>query len=152
MDNIQALYEAAKDDLQTIAEQLFGFAESQVAKHGAFLPFGATLEADNDVKLHAAAGEKDLTNSTEVLPLLQEGLRESCTVETKAVAVCEWVKIIPENDRETDAIKVLVEHRNGLVVAFYLPMRKKVLRGWQSGEMMVVPASREIGVWARPPT
>ena len=139
------LYAAAKDDFQRVVGPLFDFAQQEVVKRGIFLPFGAILDADGKMALHAAAGESELTNSTEILPLLHQGLRASRQSDTLVVAVCEWVKITPNGGKQTDAVKVLVEHANGLTVAFYLPMQKKLLGGWQTDEMMVVPASAEVG-------
>jgi hypothetical protein len=140
------LYDEAKPDLQAVSGPLFEFAEQQVQKRGAFLPFGATLEPDG-VALKAAATETEVASSDEVLPLLHEGLRSSLTSDTRAVAVCEWVKITPTGGDQTDAVKVLVEHANGLCVAFYRPMRKKLLGKWQVGDMLVVAADPEVGAW-----
>ena len=145
MQDVQALYDEAKGDLQAITDPLFEFGKDQVLKRGAFLPFGATLDGKGEIQLHGVAGENEITTGTEILPLLHEGLRQSRKEDTQAVAVCEWVKITPEKGRLTNAIKVLVEHTNGLAVAFYLPMRKKFLGGWQVGEIIVTPASPEVG-------
>jgi hypothetical protein len=138
------LYETARADLHPISEPLFGFAEQQVLKRGIFLPFGAIMDVAGNVQLQAAAGEHELTNSVEILPLLHQGLRSSMREDTRAVAVCEWVKITPPGSRQTDAIKVLVEHSNGLAIAFYLPMRKKLLGSWEYGDLITMPAQHEV--------
>jgi len=139
-----ALYDEAKWDLQALSAPLFEFGEQQVRSYGAFLPFGARLSHDGKVGLHAAAGESELAASDEILQLLHEGLRSASSDASVAVAVCEWVKITPPGGKQTDAIKVLAEHANGLTVAFYLPITKRLLGGWQTGEMIVVPAAPEV--------
>lgn len=91
---------------------------------------------------------EDIASSTEVLPILHDGLRAAAADSaTAAIAVCERVKITPEGGSQTDAIKVLVEHARGLAVAFYLPCHKRLLRGWQFGEIMALPAKPEVGAW-----
>jgi hypothetical protein len=145
VDEQQRLYDDAKSDCGQLVEFLLGFAEGQVRKNGAFLPFGALLNEAGEVVPHAAMTGTDSSTSEEVLPLLHQGLRQARSPGTRAVAVCEWVTITPEDGRRTDAAKVLVEHANGLTVAFYLPMRKKFLGGWAAGEMLVLPAKPEIG-------
>jgi hypothetical protein len=143
--DFDALYAESKQDLQLASEPLFEFAEQQVAKRGAFLPFAAMLDSAGKVSLHGAAGEHEMASPAEILPLLHDGLRSSLTSDTRAVAVCEWVKITPEGGSQTDAIKVLVEHANGLTVAFYLPMHRRLLGKWEPGDMLVIPAQPEIG-------
>lgn len=113
-----------------------------------FLPFGAALSRTGEVAIKGAATDQDVACSTDVLPIVHDGLRmEAASGTTVAVAVCEWVKITPEGNPQTDAIKVLVEHVRGLCVAFYLPCHRRLFRGWQFGEIMAVPAKSEIGGW-----
>lgn len=140
------LYAASKGDLQLVVDPLFTFAEQQVAKRGAFLPFGAMLDDSGALSLQGAAGEHDMTTPAEILPLLHSGMKSSLSATTRALAVCEWVKITPDGGAQTDAIKVLVEHVNGLAVAFYLPMRKRLLGKWEPGDMIVIPAEPEVGL------
>jgi len=139
-----ALYEEAKTGLQAVSEPLFELGEKLVRKHGAFLPFGAILSRDGTVGMHGAAGESERANDAEILPLLHDGLRSALNEDTVVLAVCEWVKITPPAGKQTDAIKVLAEHSNGLTVAFYLPMTKRLLGGWQAGEVAVTPATPEV--------
>lgn len=140
------LFEEAKADLQVVSEPLFDLGQQHVRNYGAFLPFGALLTRDGKIALHAAAGASDRSAPDEILPRLHEGLRAASTDDVLAVAVCEWVKITPPGAKQTDAVKVLVEHANGLTVAFYLPMSKRLIGGWQAGDMIVTPAAPEVGV------
>lgn len=146
MTDLDALYVELQDDLQVLADPLFDFAGEQVAKRGAFLPFGAVLNSLGEVDLHGATGGADVESPAEVLPLLHEGLLDAAA-DALALAVCEWVSIQPDGGKTTDAIKVLVEHSRGLTVAFYLPMRKKLIGGWVADEMLVMPADPEVGAW-----
>lgn len=144
MDEVQRLYDEAKPDCQVLVDVLLGFAVRQMNKRGGFAPFGAALDASAGIELHAAYAGSDAATSAEVLPVLQEGLRRSLSPGMRAVAMCDWVKITPAGSRQTDAAKVLVEHSNGLSVAFYLPMTKRLFGRWKTGEMIVQPARAEI--------
>jgi hypothetical protein len=148
MTDAAALFTERKPDIERVSEPLFRFAEGQVRKRGAFLPFGATMTMAGNVSPNAAAPEMDVASSADVLPLLHDGLRAAATAEDSvAIAVCEWVKITPEGGRQTDAIKVLVEHRRGLTVALYLPCKSSLL-GWRLGDMLVKVAEPEVKPWS----
>ena len=153
MAEVDALYGELKGDLQALSSPLFGFAEQQVRKRGAFLPFGAALERNGEVTLHAASDGEEVTSSTEILPILHQGLRSAAAEhDSSAVAVCEWVKITPQGGEQTDAVKVLVEHERGLTIAFYVPCRRRALFGWRFDAMFVKPATPEVRpLWKRHP-
>jgi hypothetical protein len=142
------LYVELQDDLNCIVGPLFGFAEQQVRKNGAFLPFGGILLKNGEIELQAATSGQKIESGTEVLRILHDGLKASANEgDVDAVAVCEWVKITLENGKQTDAMKVLVEHKRGLTIAFYVPCHKGFMRGWQFEEMFVQPATPEVNAW-----
>jgi hypothetical protein len=139
------LYGQLKGELQALSGPLFDFAEQQVRKRGAFLPFAAVLTRNRKVSLRAASSGKQTASNADILPVLHEGLREATTEhDLSAVAVCEWVKITPEGGQQTDAIKVLVEHERGLTVAFYMPCRRKPLFGWRFDGVFAKAADPEV--------
>jgi hypothetical protein len=102
------------------------------------------------VPIVTVAPENETTNSTEVLPLLHEGLRASAQEKNDLVAigVAENVTVTPDGQPSTEAIKVLLEHKRGLVVALYLPFKKKILRGYSFGQAFTVAASGEVNAWS----
>ena len=136
-------------DVKPLIETLFDLSCDFVSKFGNFLPHGASLDQMGDVTLCAAAPENERTDATEVLPLLHEGLRaQTSKLDTLAVAVSESVFIGPDM---TPAIKVLVEHRAGMTLAYYLPWKKRMLRKPTFGEMVIQEAEPEVGQWQKPP-
>ena len=144
---MDSLYHEVHEDLNRIVGPLFDFGEQQVRKRGAYAPFGATLHESGNISLEAAVTGQMFGSSTEILQGLHEGLRARVQQDAIiAVAVCEWVKITRENG-QTDAIKVLVEHKRGLTVAFYVPCRKKILKGWQFKPMFAIEAEPEVNPW-----
>jgi len=134
-------------DMEDVVQTLFSLSCDLVAKNGNFLPHGAVQTDEGDIELVAAAGETEITNSEEILPLLQDGLRSHTgAASTRVAAVSESVFLGP---KRTAAIKVLVEHKDGLTVAFYQPWAKRFLKGPEFGEIMMREADPEIGGWAR---
>ena len=148
MTTADELYAEVKPDIEAVANPLFDFSEQCLRKRGNFLPHGAYLDASGKVGLVAAAPENDMTNSTEVLPLLHEGLRaQAKEKELVAIGVAENVTVTPDGQPSTEAIKVLFEHKRGLVVALYLPFKKKFMRGYSFGQTFTVVASGEVNAW-----
>ena len=151
MNSTDELFRELKPDIEAIIGPLFQLSEKFIKNRGCFLPHGAALMPDDTVQLQMAAPQNDLTNSTEVLPLLQLGLREHAKLHSpKAIAIAEDVTITPDGQRATQAIKVLVEHKCGLTVALYLPIAKKFMRGYVLGDMFVREHAPEIKAFAAP--
>lgn len=147
----QALYTSVKPDVEAVADPLFEFSEQCLKKRGNFLPHGAVLGADRKVVLVAAApnGLDGQSISTEVLPLLHEDLRERVhALRAIALGIAENVTVTAESKPPTKAIKVLLEHENGLTVALYLPFEKRLLRPCTFGEMFVRSAAPEVNAWS----
>jgi hypothetical protein len=133
---------------QLIISPLFEFGEQQVRKRGGFYPFGATLRRNGEVAMEATYLSEDKPSHSDVLSMLHAGLRDSVEKgDVSAVGVCEWVKITPEGGKQTDAMKVLVEHERGLIVAFYVPCQRRVFRGWSFEDVFAKSAEGEVRPW-----
>src|SRR5512139_2523226 len=126
------LYSEVKPDIEAVASPLFEFSELCLRKRGNFLPHGAFLDTGRKVCLVAASPDiNGRSTSTEVLPLLHDGLRaQAKEEELVAIGVAEHVTVAPDGLPSTQAIKVLLEHKRGLVIALYLPFKKQYLRGY----------------------
>ena len=150
MTTTDALYIELKPDMSTIANQLFELSETLLRRQGNFLPHAAILTEEGNVKLVAATAGNDLTTSTEILPLLHDGLRQQAKeISVKAIGVAENVTVTLEGQRPTKTIKVLFEHKRGLTVALYLPFEKKLFRGYVIGPMFTLQAEPEVNAWAQ---
>lgn len=146
MTDVSTLYREVKGDLQQVADPLFDFVCQQVEKRGAFLSVGSTLSTSGQVQLIVAASEEEVITNEAMLPLLIEALTDAAKTGD-AVALCEWVKIEQGKGKRTDAVKVVAQHKRGLTVAFYLPAKKGLFRGWQFGEMVVTDADPLVETW-----
>jgi hypothetical protein len=148
MSDQESLYREIKPDIEALASPLFDFSKLCIQKRGEFLPHAAVLTAEGKVELVGAAGERDLTNSVELLPLLHGGLREMGREKALiAVGIAESVTITLPGKNPTKAIKVLFEHSRGLSVALYLPYGKKFLKGYQWGDIFSKLAPPEVKAW-----
>lgn len=150
MTSTDTLYTELKPDIGIVANQLFDLSETLLRKQGNFLPHAAALTEDGELRLIGAAPDtkRDLSTSTEVLPLLRDGLRfEAKQFPLKAIGIAENVTITLEGQRPTKAIKVLFEHRRGLTVALYLPFEKKMLKGYEFGNTFSLAADPEVNPW-----
>ncbi len=144
------LYAELEPDIEAVAGPLFEFSTDCLRRRGNFLPHGAVLTEQGEVRLVAAVPntERDLVNSTEVLPVLHDGLRKQARdMPLRAIGVAENVTITPEGKRSTQAVKVLFEHKRGLTTALYLPFQKRFLRGYAFGAMFSVRAAPEVNAW-----
>ncbi len=146
------LFAELKPDIEALAGPLFEATEDFVRKRGQFLPHGAVLETNGNLRMVMAAPDGDLealTSAPEILPNLHRALRAQAQQhDLAAVAVCEDVTITPAEEKQTRAVKVLVEHRRGLCTALYLPWRRKLFGGLVFGEIMAVAAEPEVKPWA----
>jgi hypothetical protein len=144
------LYAELKPDIYALADPLFGASETFLHNRGTFLPHGAVMTAEGKVELVMAIppGKDRPVSTVEILPLLHDALRQATrTKDIKAVAVCEDVKITPTGQKQTAAVKVLVEHQRGLCIALYLPYQRKPVGGYSFGNMMALAASPEVKPW-----
>jgi hypothetical protein len=147
-DNAQ-LYEELQSEINAIVEHLFDASEVLLKKNDNFLPHGVALTNQKELEIVLAdpGGDQDATTSDEVLPVLHEAMRAKFVQGSiEATGVAENVTISTKDSETTEAIKVMFEHRKGLTIAFYLPFKKKFLRGYSFGETIVMYAEPEVGI------
>jgi hypothetical protein len=151
MTTTDALYAELKPEIDLVAEALFTLSKEFLRKNGNFLPHAAVLTEGGDVTLVAAAPDAPggRASSTEVLPLLHDGLRQKAKNSSlKAIGVAENVTVTLQGQRPTQAVKVLFEHKCGFTVALYFPFEKRLLRGFVFGSSFALQAKREVNAWA----
>jgi hypothetical protein len=146
----EELYAELKDDVAAVANPLFELSEQLLLENGNFLPHGFVLSDEGKDAMVGAIEDNGsgMSTSTATLTILHEGLRKQvATGRARAVGVAESVAVTPEGGSATKAIKVLVEHREGLCVALYLPFKKRLFGGYQMGTAFTVPAEPEVKAW-----
>src|SRR6185437_8617508 len=106
MNSPDELYAELKGDIAALANPLIELSEKFLNSQGNFLPHGAVLTGENEVKLVAATKGNDVATSVEVLPILHDGLRQQARkLALKAIGVAENVTVTLEGQRPSKAIK-----------------------------------------------
>ena len=142
----EELYTEYKNQMNSVVGTLVDLSLGLLKNSGNFLPHGALVASDGEIRLVSAAPDGgDLTTSEEVLPVLRDGLRAHVAEGVaEAVATAENVQFAPKGGALRDAVKILYENADGLTVAFYTPFRKRLFGGYVSEEAVAVAASPEI--------
>lgn len=121
--------EGASDLAQSDADALFSaaleLAEKMLAKRGEFYPFGVDVDTEDELAMFGAApGLGEHPASLDVLDGLVEGAR-SRRDALRAVAVVADVTL--QGGR--DAVRIEVEHREGLALEILVPYARRRLTG-----------------------
>jgi hypothetical protein len=138
------------EEFGTVADMVVKISEEHIRNQGSFLPFGAVLTDDGEVQIVGDGKVSDVVAgaAAQALPKIHDALRQkSRDLSLKVIAVVEDVTISIDGGENTKAIKVHLEHKSGSNSAAYLPFKKKFLRGYSFGEMMIVEAAPEVKVW-----
>lgn len=114
-------------DAQTEAEELVSavlpHAESMLAAHGEFFPFGGALTLDGDLAQLAVGEEHRDSPVEEIIDALKTQLRSGA--DTNAYSATALVFPIqarlPGNDGETEAVAIALDHRSNFSVVLIIP-------------------------------
>jgi hypothetical protein len=103
-------------DLDGLLNDVLPFAQQQLAKRGAFFPFGATVLAEGEVRLKAADPvSRARPDPGQLLEALYEGAGSELD-QLRAVAFAADVKV-----GRGDAVRVELEHREGVSLMVVVP-------------------------------
>jgi hypothetical protein len=143
------LYAAVKPDLGALAGPLFTQSEKLLRERGDFLPHAAVLSDEGKVSMMGAMSGSPgaFANSWHILPLLYDGLRALARERLlTAIGVAERVDAIPGAGAGF-AVKVLLEHREGLTIAFYMPFQRDESGDYTFGKMTTFFTESEVNAW-----
>ena len=119
---------AAKQEAESLTTELLPFAQQLLRRHGEFYPYGGLLHADGSV-VHVGAEDPDAptpdaASMTETLRRrLREGVEQS---GARAAAIVCWARVTPPGGAHpSDAIEVLVQHREGYCANVFFPCQLK---------------------------
>lgn len=116
--------DSASAETQTDMDRLLNlalpFAQQMLAKHGEFFPYAVAIDDDGHEQMVAGHPGGEQPPSADVLSVLYDGLQARANAQ-RAAAVVADVKL---REQGTDAIRVVLEHRDGVALAVFLPYRK----------------------------
>ena len=120
--------------LDGLLTQAFPFAKQMLANHGEFFPYAVGVSQLGEVRMFAA------DSGTDVLQDLREGLRSERNA-LRAVALTSDVRIA-----DSDAIRVELEHSEGIAISVLLRYRHGNGSGIEYGALSADPGRAQI--WA----
>jgi hypothetical protein len=150
MNTPQELYTAVKTELAALAGPLFERSEKLLRERGHFLPHAAVLSAEGKVALVGAmcSSSSGKANPETILPMLYNGLRAMAHERPLlAIGVAESVTVNMEDGSPTQAIKVHIEHSEGLTLAFFLPFLEEAPGEFAFGASFSSFEPAEISAW-----
>lgn len=112
----------AQADLDGLLSNVMPLAQQTLGRHGELLPYAATIDNDGNEALVSPdpAPAEDLPSSHDVLALLYEAATNSAQ-SLRAVAFVAAVRVA-----DSDAIRVELEHRDGITMAVVIPYERDV--------------------------
>jgi hypothetical protein len=130
-----------QSDFDALLNTLLPFAQQQLDKRGAFLPFGAVVDRDGTVRLTAAHDGREQPAAMDVLDSLHEGVRS----QRASIRAAAFVADVAVPGRPGDAIRVELEHADGVAIAVLLPQSKRRLsRGFEYAPLRAAPGERHV--------
>jgi hypothetical protein len=113
----------AQDDLDELLNAVLPFAIETLGRRGEMYPFGATLAKDGKTALAGAyLGEGVHPDSNDILALLRDGV----TADKDALRAAAYVADVRVEGG--DAIRVELEHSEGVAITVLVPYSKSRLR------------------------
>jgi hypothetical protein len=113
--------QGAQDDLDGLLDAVLPFGQQMLARHGEFFPYGAQVTADGQRQMVAAANDAERPASNHLLEDPYSALRESSQT-TRAAAFVSDVRL--GGSPLGDAMRVELEHREGVALVVLLPYRR----------------------------
>jgi hypothetical protein len=131
--------EQAQADMDDLLNVVLPFAEQTLAKHGELFPFGAAISTSGEAEMVAADLGDDQPLSQDLLDVLYEGGRAS-SGSRRAMAFVADVSV-----SGGDAIRVEVEHRDGLALQILVPYtRSRFRKAVTLGQMSAAPGNPHV--------
>lgn len=150
MSTPQQIYASVRPQLHALATSLLERSEKLLRERGDFLPHAAVLSAEGRVALVGAMCNTPdgFANAGHILPMLHQGLRAMAWERAlSAIGIAEdFVLTLPDGE-QTQAIKVLIEHREGVALAIYQPFRRGYVGDLQFGKSRLEFVDPEIRAW-----
>lgn len=133
--------QTAQDDFDQLTGMALGFATEQITKTGELYPLALAVDVDGNLEpiQPGVAGEHPSASEVAVA-LVAEAHRRAPDLRAAA-----FVADVTAQELGGDAIRVLLEHREGATLALYLPYRSTP-EGPDFGELIGGMGSAQIWV------
>lgn len=128
----EAACQKAQNELDGLLDPALGFAQQQLDKYREFYPYAVVVDADGQQRMVAADTGTERPPSADLITLLVTALAEQRD-ELRATALVADVHLA---ELKSDAIRVSLEHSEGVALSVLLPCRpRRFGRGIDYGDM-----------------
>ena len=133
-------------DCYRLLEAVMPFAKQTLTRHHEFYPFGATLDSSGQGALTAASTGDEHPDSRTLIDYLRKGYQDGAkSGRLRATAlVSDIATVRPGATEKTDAIAVMLDHRDGYSVIFIFPYSFSPDGELQIGEMVSRDGANDI--------
>jgi hypothetical protein len=129
----------AQDDLDGLLGAALPFAEQMLERSREFFPFAVGLSGEGETRVISGLPDAGIRpESTVVRSLLLDVLRHERDGVRAAAVVCD-VRLA-----DSDAVRVELEHIDGVAIAVALPYTKKRFRGFGYGDIRAVSSDERV--------
>lgn len=120
----------AHADLDLLFDHLTKLAQKLLQENGGFLPLGAVVETDGQVRYIAAMNEKEYPGAQPLLDIFTAEFRSmAASGAIRASRIYFDVLVAPDRDvPKRDAIQCRMEHSNGEALDVFMPVFKGSVR------------------------
>ena len=133
--------QTAQDDLDGLLRPALGFAQQQLAATGEFYPYAVVVDLDGQQRMVAADTGDDHPTSADLITLLVAALATQRD-RVRATAIVADVRVA---EIDSDAIRVVLEHREGPHLAVLQPYTlRRFGRGPDFGQLQGATALRQV--------
>jgi hypothetical protein len=128
-----------QDDLDGLLGAALPFAQQMLERSGEFFPIAVGLSAEGETRMISGGPDVGIRpDSSVVRSLLLDGLRHERDGLRAAAVVCDVFVA------GSDAVRVELEHVDGVAIAVALPYTKKRFRGVGYGDIRATSSTRAI--------
>ena len=104
----------AKQQTETLMNELLGFAEKMLSEYGEFHPFGGYLKSSGEVVHVGVQSSRENKKAQQKIDAMVKSFKQLAAQEKAiAFAVVADVRLPNADDGKSDAIKFLLEHKDG---------------------------------------
>jgi len=116
---------AQKAELEQLLDTALPFAQQMLAKHAEFYPYGVTMDPKGKIKNVGGYTGDEHPKSTEVIDLLRAAYRRDGEAgQIMACALVYDIRTLPPGQTDkTDAVAVVLDHRDGLSLVMNYPYK-----------------------------
>lgn len=134
-----------KEECEVLLDALLPAAENLLSKNKEFYPIGAVLTADSSPTFTAVDSDNEFPDSQSIINALISSHKQMAEKnEIKASGIAWNAAISDETGKQSDAIIVSLEHKDGYSVIVGLPYKIGLFKKVKFGELFAQDGNNDI--------